>query len=341
MLAWLVVGLICYIPANLLPMLKTRTLGREQDNTIVGGVIELVHHGAWDVGGDRLRRQRRDPGHQVRGHPLPRLLDPLPRHRSPIHTRIHLYEAVEFIGRWSMIDVFVVAILTALVQLGFIASINPGPAAVFFALSVAFTMLSAQALDPRLIWDSAERETPTMAETDPPTPVIEAPKPEPSSRGISPVWLVPLFALVIALGVAWRTYSERGPLIEIVFDNAAGVEAGQTTLRFRDVHGRRGREDLDFTPDLQQGRRHRPHRQGRGALSSTTDAKFWVVRPSVTAQGVTGIETVISGVYIEAYWDDDDRPARSTASRRCRARRSPRPTSRACASGCARPTAAR
>ena len=71
---------------------------------------------------------------------------------------MHLYEIVEFIGRWSMIDVFVVAILTALVQLGFIASINPGPAAVFFALSVAFTMLSAQAMDPRLIWDSAERD---------------------------------------------------------------------------------------------------------------------------------------------------------------------------------------
>ena len=53
-----------------------------------------------------------------------------------------------------MIDVFVVAILTALVQLGFIVSINPGPAAIFFALSVAFTMLSAQALDPRLIWDT-------------------------------------------------------------------------------------------------------------------------------------------------------------------------------------------
>ena len=80
--------------------------------------------------------------------------------RLPIaaHTRIHLYEAVEFVGRWSMIDVFVVAILTALIQMGFFASIEPGPAAVFFAMSVAFTMLSAQAMDPRLIWDSADRE---------------------------------------------------------------------------------------------------------------------------------------------------------------------------------------
>ena len=83
--------------------------------------------------------------------------------RLAVHTRIHLYEVIEFIGRWSMIDVFVVAILTALVQLGFLASINPGTAAVFFALSVAFTMLSAQALDPRLIWDTAEPETTTHA----------------------------------------------------------------------------------------------------------------------------------------------------------------------------------
>ena len=68
------------------------------------------------------------------------------------HTRLKVYEVVDFIGRWSMIDVFVVAILSALVQLGFVASIHPGPAAVSFALSVAFTMLSAQSFDPRLIW---------------------------------------------------------------------------------------------------------------------------------------------------------------------------------------------
>ena len=157
-MAWLLVGFLCYIPANLLPMLKTRTLGREQDNTIVGGVIELFHHGAWDVATIVF----------VASVVIPctkfvviiyLLLSIRFRVTLDIHTRIHLYDAVEFIGRWSMIDVFVVAILTALVQLGFIVSINPGPAAIFFALSVAFTMLSAQSLDPRLIWDRADRET--------------------------------------------------------------------------------------------------------------------------------------------------------------------------------------
>jgi paraquat-inducible protein A len=156
-LALLLMGFICYLPANLLPMLLTRTLGRAQGNTIVGGVIELFHHGAWDVAIIVFAASVLIP---VTKFVVILYLVYSIRYgvNLPIHTRIHLYEAVEFIGRWSMIDVFVVAILTALVQLGFIVSINPGPAAIFFALSVAFTMLSAQALDPRLIWDTAERE---------------------------------------------------------------------------------------------------------------------------------------------------------------------------------------
>ena len=67
-----------------------------------------------------------------------------------------LYEIVEYIGRWSMIDVFVVAILASLVQLNVVASIAPGPASLAFALSVIFTMLSAQSFDSRMIWDRQE-----------------------------------------------------------------------------------------------------------------------------------------------------------------------------------------
>jgi paraquat-inducible protein A len=161
-LAWLLVGLMCYIPANLLPMLKTRTLGHESDNTIVGGVFELLHHGAWDIALVVFVASVVIP---ISKFVVILYLVASIRFRTSlsVKARIHLYEVVEFIGRWSMIDVFVVAILTALVQLGFLASINPVTAAVFFALSVALTMLSAQALDPRLIWDSAEPEPPANA----------------------------------------------------------------------------------------------------------------------------------------------------------------------------------
>jgi paraquat-inducible protein A len=161
-LAWLAVGFMCYLPANLLPMLRTRTLGHASDSTIIGGVVELAHHGAWDIAAIVFVASIVIP---VSKFFVILYLVYSIRYRTtlPVHTRIHLYEIVEFIGRWSMIDVFVVAILTALVQFSFLASINPGSAAVFFALSVAFTMLSAQALDPRLIWDSAEPEKPLNA----------------------------------------------------------------------------------------------------------------------------------------------------------------------------------
>ncbi len=79
------------------------------------------------------------------------------QHRAlSAHKRQLMLEIVEFIGRWSMIDVFVVAILSALVQLDSVATINPGIAAVYFALSVVFTMLAALSLDSRLIWDGNE-----------------------------------------------------------------------------------------------------------------------------------------------------------------------------------------
>ena len=74
-----------------------------------------------------------------------------------------LYEVVEYIGRWSMIDVFVVAILSSLVQLNIIVTITPGPAALTFALSVIFTMLSAQAFDSRMIWDRQTQDPRTRA----------------------------------------------------------------------------------------------------------------------------------------------------------------------------------
>ncbi len=153
--AWLFVGVMAYIPANLLPMMITTITGRKLSSTIVGGVIDLTHHGAYLIAGVVFLASVVIPISKI----LTIAVLALSIQRSlpiSVHARMKLYEAVEFIGRWSMVDVFVVAILTALIQMGFFASIHPGPAAVFFALSVAFTMVSAQSMDPRLIWDSAD-----------------------------------------------------------------------------------------------------------------------------------------------------------------------------------------
>ncbi|MEM8571923.1 MAG: paraquat-inducible protein A [Pseudomonadota bacterium] len=153
--AWWLAGLIAYIPANLYPMLETQFLGRTTGSTIVGGVVDLVHHGAYLVGGIVFFASVMIPVSKFLA--IGYLAVSIGRHsRLSHHQRTVLYEIVEFVGRWSMIDVFVVAILVALVNLGFVMAFQPGIAAVFFALSVAFTMVSALSLDPRLIWDQTE-----------------------------------------------------------------------------------------------------------------------------------------------------------------------------------------
>jgi len=157
--AWWLVGLGCYIPANLYPMLETRTLVGTQSDTIVGGAVDLARHGNWGVAMIILVASVLIP---VGKFVVLAGLAIGVRHGPQISEawRHRLYEVVEYIGRWSMIDVFVVAILSALVQLQALATITPGRASLFFALSVIFTMLSAQSFDSRLIWDSAKGARP-------------------------------------------------------------------------------------------------------------------------------------------------------------------------------------
>ena len=139
-----------------------------------------------------------------------------------------------------------------------------------------------------------------MTDAGPHDAIVEAPRAERASRRISAVWLVPLLALAISLAVAWRSYSDRGPTIDIRLADAAGIEAGKTSLRFRNVTVGVV-ESLRFTPDLSQVvATARVDKDMARYLDDS--AEFWVVRPSVSAQGVSGIETIVSGVYIEAYW---------------------------------------
>ncbi len=142
-----------------------------------------------------------------------------------------------------------------------------------------------------------------MTDRGPLEPTVELPTPGKPSRRISAVWLVPLIALVISLAVAWRSYSERGPVIEIILEDASGIEAGRTTLRYRDVVIGLV-EELGFTADLASVRAV-VRVQPEVVRFLDESATFWVVRPSVSAQGVTGIETVLSGVYIAAYWSGE------------------------------------
>ncbi len=151
--AWLIAGIITFIPANLYPMLKTSTLVDKSESTILGGVVELVHHDNYGIAAIVFVASILIPVGKFIAITYLALSVQL-RSEINMHNRHKLYDIVEFIGRWSMIDVFVVAILSALVQLNTVATVNPGIAAVSFALSVIFTMLSAQSFDARLIWDA-------------------------------------------------------------------------------------------------------------------------------------------------------------------------------------------
>ncbi len=151
--AWWAAGLVAYVPANVYPMLVTSTLGRATESTIVGGAAELAAHGDYAVALIVLTASVLIPVGKFVA--IAYLALGLSR-GGAARSRQMLYEVVDFIGRWSMLDIFVVAILSALVHLGSAVNINPGIAAISFALSVVFTMLSAQSFDPRLIWDAED-----------------------------------------------------------------------------------------------------------------------------------------------------------------------------------------
>jgi paraquat-inducible protein A len=149
--AWLVAGMLAYIPANLYPMLVTRLFGQTTESTILAGVFDLADHGNLGVAVIVFVASVVIPiGKFIAIGYLATVVSRGRARRA--HHRHLLFEVVDFIGRWSMIDVFVIAILASLVQLKFVASIQPGIAAVSFALSVVFTMLAARTFDTRLIW---------------------------------------------------------------------------------------------------------------------------------------------------------------------------------------------
>jgi paraquat-inducible protein A len=151
--ALVVAAAVCYIPANALPVLNTTTLGTSEGDTILGGVAFLYTSGSWPLALIVLVASVMIPLGKLAA--LVYLLITVQRGSvASSHERTRLYRMVEFIGRWSMLDVFVDAFTVALVQLQPLMSVEPGAGVLFFAAVVVLTMLAAEAFDPRLIWDS-------------------------------------------------------------------------------------------------------------------------------------------------------------------------------------------
>jgi len=153
--AFLIAAAIFYLPANLLPMTRTAHLGHVQNDTILSGVIYFFSTSSWPIALVIFIASIFVP--LLKLVILSSLLISVQRrsHWRPAD-RTRLYRVTELVGRWSMVDIYVVTILVALVKLGALAEIEAGPAAPFFALVVVLTMFAAMAFDPRLIWDRME-----------------------------------------------------------------------------------------------------------------------------------------------------------------------------------------
>jgi paraquat-inducible protein A len=154
--ALVIAAAICYIPANALPVFTTTTLGEEEPDTILSGVAFLYTSGSWPLALIVLIASVMIPLGKLIA--LAYLLITVQRGSvANNRERTQLYRIVEFIGRWSMLDVFVAAFTVALVQLAPLTSVAPGAGVLFFAAVVVLTMLAAETFDARLIWDAGVR----------------------------------------------------------------------------------------------------------------------------------------------------------------------------------------
>ena len=153
-MALLVAAAILYVPANLLPIMHTATVTYDADDTILSGIVSLWLGGSWPLAILVFCVSILVPSLKLITLTL-LVVSTRMGWRWRLQERAALYRLIEFIGRWSMLDVFVVSLLVALVQLRGFATIHAGFGAPAFASVVVLTMYAAQAFDPRLMWDRA------------------------------------------------------------------------------------------------------------------------------------------------------------------------------------------
>jgi paraquat-inducible protein A len=156
--ALLIAALICYVPANVLPVMVVSGPGGAEADTILSGVMAMFAAGWYEVAILIFFASITVPVLKILSLMF-LLVSVQRRSRWRPEDRTRLYRIVEVIGRWSMLDMFVVSLSVALVQLGAFATVAPAIGAAFFAAVVVLTMFAASSFDPRLIWDGMEEET--------------------------------------------------------------------------------------------------------------------------------------------------------------------------------------
>lgn len=152
--AFLIAASILYVPANLLPIMRTQTLGgAARDDTILSGVFELWTAGSWDLAIIVFVASIVVPLVKIGMLVLLLITSQRGSHWARMG-RSRMYRLIEFVGHWSMLDIFVVALMAALVRFQTLADITPRPGSIAFGAVVVLTMLASRRFDPRLIWDA-------------------------------------------------------------------------------------------------------------------------------------------------------------------------------------------
>jgi paraquat-inducible protein A len=156
--AFLVAACVLYIPANMLPVFDTSSIGGSVSDTIVSGAVTLWTTGAWPLAIVILVASIGVPLAKLLS--LSYLLIAVQRGAAGTpHRRARLYRLTDFIGRWSMVDIYVGTLLVGMVHFQPVAVISPGAGAIAFGAVVVLTMLASQSFDPRLLWDKSGDRT--------------------------------------------------------------------------------------------------------------------------------------------------------------------------------------
>ncbi|MBI2381887.1 MAG: paraquat-inducible protein A [Gammaproteobacteria bacterium] len=150
---YVVLGFLFLIPANLYPIMTILQFGRGEPSTIVGGVAKLWSQGLWGIATIVFVASVVVPLAKLFGLCLLLYSVHYQTELCPLN-RTRLFRLVDFLGRWSMLDIFVVTLLVGLVHLGQVALVLPGLGALAFVATVIITLFAAQSFDPRLIWDA-------------------------------------------------------------------------------------------------------------------------------------------------------------------------------------------
>ncbi len=156
-LAWNIAALLAFIPANLYPIMIIYSMGIGDPSTILSGIGQFVDQGLYPIAVIIFTASIIVPLLKIIGlFVLVYKVYSGVRLKPDKHSKF--YHALEFLGPWSMLDVFVVALLVAVVELGFVTSVAAGPAINYFTITVIFTMIAANSFDPRLLWDKKEQD---------------------------------------------------------------------------------------------------------------------------------------------------------------------------------------